>query len=123
MRKDREEVRREVEFELFMQREDEKVARASAPERPPQRAASSSAQVGDQPAPPVPASDAEFDRFMREHDGADEEDEGLKAAYDDDRERSDSYLAEEPPAKRPRGDSNNDDDEDDARLLSFVARL
>ena len=55
---------------------------------------------------------------MREHDEANEEDEVTNRAYDDDRERFDSYLAAEPPAKRARGGSNNDDDEDDARLLS-----
>ena len=122
LRKDREELRREVEFEQYLKREDEKVTSAESAPRPEQAAASSHGPV------PVPAIDPEFERMMQEDEDDDNDDDLAGLFEDDDRERSESYLAEEPPAKRARGEG---DDEvlmlapkldEDLRLLALVLR-
>ena len=120
LRKDCEELRREVEFEQYLRREDEKVTSAESATRPEQAAASSHEPV------PEPAIDPEFERMMQEDEDDDNDDDLAGLFEDDDRERSESYLAEEPPAKRARGEG---DDEvlmlapkldEDLRLLALV---
>ena len=135
LRKDREELRREVEFEQYFRREDEKVASSESASRPAPVALSSHEQI------PVAAVDPEFERMMQEDE--DDDDDDLAGLFEDeDRERSESYLAGEPPAKGARGEGDDEvlvlapkqesgsvsggktepPQEEDLRLLALVLR-
>ena len=54
------------------------------------------------------AFDPEFERLMQEDEDDDDDDDLAGLFEDEDRERSESYLAEGPPAKRARGEGDDE---------------